>query len=313
MNPVAPALDVTALGIQITKTGDNDSPFLSEDGKKVVYISRKRPSHKQGQVYLFDLERLKERRITYQDGDCKDPVLTKDGQQVLYASSTDELKERPLLFQKNVSPTSLPPTEIYSSDLAGSQIQRLTQREGFDGAPWPRYDRPESFLYSIWNGKLFEVWQMNLQSHQQVKMLDRKDRSIESLRISPDNKRSAWIERLPNGESQIVVGPIKYQNGPERTLKLPVGEFKELNWLNDHQLVINAKLFNKKFQFYRFDLISDCIQNLFETNTDLYSPRPNSDGQGLVFVSVLNEKSDIFYKSLTTSDQCLKWEAKPVN
>jgi Tol biopolymer transport system component len=305
--PEAPAMNVSSLGIQLTQQGENDSPSLSADGKKVVFVSRKRRAHSQGQIYIFDLDSLKEKRLTYQDGDCRDPIFLKDESQIVYASNTDELKEKPLLFRHEDKSTSWPPTELYRSDLSGSDIERLTKQPGFDGFPWPRWDRPQSLTYSSLNGAFLEARQLNIESKQSVLLLAKKDRSIESMRLSPDKKQWAWIERAASGEAQIWLAPFALKISQQKALPLPAGEYKEVLWFSESKLLFVAKLpqFKKYQQIYTYDLGTQCLQNLLDTNSDLSSPRPNPEKQGLVFVSSTSSNSDIFYKSIPASDKCV--------
>lgn len=305
-NPTAPTLDVTSLGIQLTKIGSNDSPFLSADGKKLVFVGRKRPSHQQGQIYLYDLEGLKERRITYQDGECRDPIIFRDD--IIYASTTDELKERPRLFQKSQENSPYPPTELYESGISDINIDRLTHHPGFDGFPWPRPDKSSLLLFSQWNGKGLEVHQLNLKNDGILPLLSKKDRSIESLRPSPDDKQWAWIERLPDSTTQVVVSPSGFATNKQKVLNLPKGDYKDLIWATDKKLMMSAKSLKKFYQLYSFDLEKNCLQSLFDSNSDLSSPQLHSERQAIVFTSTSDGNSQIFYKSLTTSDQCLKWE-----
>jgi Tol biopolymer transport system component len=119
------------LGSSITLLGDNTSPSWSPDGEHLLFVSRNRPAHKNAQVYEFDFKTNKERRITYSDGEDSDPQYVLGGNKIVYASTTDELKERPKLFGNELPTEQNPPTEIYLSDLSGIEIQRLTHHPGF--------------------------------------------------------------------------------------------------------------------------------------------------------------------------------------
>ncbi len=310
--PSAPSLDITSLGIQLTRFGNNTSPFLSADGKQFVFISSNRPSHSQGQVYLFNLENLKEKRITYQDGECSGAALLKDGR-VVYASTTDENKERPRLLFKQDPAEGTTPTEIYLSPLNGDQIERLTRHPGLDAAPWPRQDRPDSILFSRESGKKMEILQMNIKSGQITPMLSAKDRSVESLRHSPNKKMWAWIETNGEQVSEVMISPPGFVAGKRKTLSLPVGHYRDLLWVDDQKLILSGKTLKKNYQLYSYDLNSNCLQNVFETETDLTFPQLHSERQALIFASTANGSTQIYYKSLPTSDQCLKWEESKAN
>lgn len=300
-NPEAPSLNVSSLGIQLTQQGNNDSPFVSADGKKVVYVSRKRASHQHGQIYVYDLDTLKERRVTFQDGDCRDPIILKDSKRIVYASTTDELKENPLILRPKDEKAAYPFTELYISDFSGSDIIRLTHQEGFDGFAWPRWDRPQSITFSRLVDSQLAVFQLNLDSQQTVPVLAKKDISIESMQLSPDKKSWSWIERAKSGATQVVTGPFLLAPNKQMALTLPAGEYKEVQWISAQKLLLTARIYKKYFQFYSYDLETKCLQSLFDSNSDLASPRLQIEKQGLVFSSTQDGRSDIFYKSIPTT------------
>jgi Tol biopolymer transport system component len=317
-NPNAPALNVSSLGIQLTQSGSNDSPFLSANGKKVIYVSRSRPGHAHGQIYIYDLDTLKERRVTYQDGECRDPIFLLDSKRLIYASTTDELKEKPLLLRPKETPATLPFTELYLSDESGSDIDRLTDVDGFDGFAWPRWDRPQSIIFSRQQAGFLAAYQMNLETKQSIPLLSKKDVSIESLQLSPDKKQWAWIERTAGGASQVWMAPFNLGGSKQLPLALPPGDYKEVQWMSPHRLLLTAKMVKRFFQFYSYNLEASCLQTLFDSNSDLSSPRLTSEGQALVFRSFQGGANQIFYKTLPQpSENCIAadgasgWTTKP--
>lgn len=108
-------------------------------GDRLVFVSAKRPTHQQPQIYERDLKEGVDRRITFQNGILARPRFHPKGDVIVYASSTDEVKEAGP-FLAPARPSKLPPayqepTEIYAHALAGLEIQRVSQRSGFDGEP----------------------------------------------------------------------------------------------------------------------------------------------------------------------------------
>ena len=79
----------------LTLKGQNKQARFSPEGRFILYISKDRENHKHSQVYEMDLDSREERRVTFQDGDNRDPSYHPKGQQIIYSSSTDELKENP--------------------------------------------------------------------------------------------------------------------------------------------------------------------------------------------------------------------------
>ncbi len=272
----------------------------------VVYSSRKRPGHPQSQIYIYDLETLKERRVTYQDGDCRDPIILKDLKHLVYASTTDELKESPLLLRPKDASSVYPFTDLYQSDFSGSDIDRLTQNAGFDGLPVQRIDRPQSITFSRAHDGKLAAYQLNLESKQSVLVLAKKDISIESLQVSPDKKQWAWIERTSDGKSQVFTGPYSLAASKHVPVELPAGEYKDVQWISPQKILMTAKTIKKYFQFYTYDFEKKCLQSLFDSNTDLSSPRLIAEKQSLIFASSQSGSSQIYYKTLPPpTEPCL--------
>jgi Tol biopolymer transport system component len=247
------------------------------------------------------MDSLKEKRVTYQDGECRDPIFLSDSKRIVYASTTDELKENPLLLHPSEASASYPMTDLYSSDLSGSDIQRLTQQNGFDGFAWPRPDRPQSIIFSRLVDNRLATFQLNLESRQSIPLLAKKDVSIESLRLSPDKKQWIWIERDKTGATQVLTAPYNFSPSKQQPLGLPAGDYKEILWISPQKILLTAKIQKKYVQFYTWDFEKKCLQGVFDSNTDVSSPRLHAERQGLVYASTSNGVSQIFYKSLPTS------------
>ncbi len=143
-----PFIDQKALIIKpLTSIGENAESYFSPDGKKIIYHSQKRPEHIQTQIYELNLASMRERRVTFHDGEDADGVYTSDSNYILYSSTTDEIKEEheaissvmktyaPNLVKKHETANGpdFKPYEIYLSKTDGSQISRITKSPGYDG------------------------------------------------------------------------------------------------------------------------------------------------------------------------------------
>lgn len=120
----APPTNMPATGGRVERA------VFSPDGKSLYLLLSRMPEHAGAQIYEADLQRGVLRRVTWQDGDIESFDVGPDGR-LLYASTTDELKERPHPSER--SPDEGLPTEIYLSDRFGENIQRLTDHPGYDG------------------------------------------------------------------------------------------------------------------------------------------------------------------------------------
>lgn len=296
-------------------------PSVSQDERQVVYISAKRPGHQQPQVYIYDLENLTERRITFQDGDCRDPLFVRGTQKIIYSSNTDELKENPILFEKALetpegkAQAAAASMELYLSDISGSEIKRLTTRKGFDSSAWARPDKSASFIYSLAENGKFEAWQINIDQMIQFPLLKKKNISISSLRPTPAFKKWAWIERSQPDTSQIVSSIGRAPGGKETILKLPPGDYQDLSWLDEDRILFSAKMTIKEkmssyYQLYSFDLRNSCLEKIFDSSSNLKSPQYLKNNQTLIFVSDLSNTWQIYNKALpASSGQCLEIQA----
>lgn len=236
------ALNFRPLGEPLTSSGENSSPSWSPDGQHLVFVSRNRSGHTNSQVYEYDLSESKEHRITYSDGDATDPQFVLNGQKIVYASTTDELKERPLLIRKSEKPESLdsePPSDLYLSDLAGIEITRLTNHPGFDGQIKLSGLRDDEFYFTSTKDNSKQIFKFNLKSKAITSLTDiSKLKTTNTKSIIRDfvviNNRFAWVqESLEADKNQQVFMAVG-------SLKSPMAIPLEAKTISDLQWVTNA-------------------------------------------------------------------------
>lgn len=116
--------------VVITQHPNCRRPSLSPRGRRLLTICDHQKTHAHPQLYLVDVASGESRRLTWQDGEVTE-ALWVDENRVAYASTTDEIKER--LFRTEARPSRELPTELYTSDLFGNEIVRLTENPGLDG------------------------------------------------------------------------------------------------------------------------------------------------------------------------------------
>ncbi len=78
---------------QLTLVGDNQLPSAAKTGDQIVFVSAGRNAHANNQVYLFDLQKNLERRVTFSDGEAPEAVIANGD--IFYVSDTEVVKERP--------------------------------------------------------------------------------------------------------------------------------------------------------------------------------------------------------------------------
>jgi Tol biopolymer transport system component len=319
--PVPPELNVaktaavrslsisSTLGVKLTSEGESYQPVLSAEGNEILFLSSRPETHGQPQVYLYNLELLNERRVTYQDGQCDSPVFVKKSGNIVYASTTDEIKERPALLQKNASAEF--PSELYLSDINGSSIRRLTRHPGFDGNPVDRPDKANSIYFSQEHQGVKRILQINLVSTQSIPILQKKDVSVEDFRPSPNGMKWIWREsKKDSADSSVWIAEKSLAKA--QAVAWPSGRYQDFSWIDDNRLLLSAKLTKEKyFHLLSYDLEKKCLREVLADKSDLSSPQLTPNQKSLIFVSNDDGTRQLYLRTITLdwSSACLNKDA----
>lgn len=133
----------TSMGKRLTTHGSNSQAFFHSSGTRFLFVSSNRNSHSEKQVYEYDINSQKERRVTFNDGIAQWPSYLRDTE-VVYSSNTDAIKEYPPRLYKELHEKNWAPFDIYSSDLFGNDLKRWTDSLEADTHPTPWKD---SFVF----------------------------------------------------------------------------------------------------------------------------------------------------------------------
>lgn len=284
---------------QVTFLGNNDHPRFSSDSKKIIYSSRSRNSHKGTQIYEIDLQKNKERRVTFSDGDAFDSIYISDDE-ILYSSTTDEIKESPL--QNKTFDKDFPPSDLYMSDLYGTEIVRLTQQPGYDGhSLFLAHPQRPSIVFSSRRGGLTGIYRLDLQNLPVSLISAEKDKEKRFPTLSPDSSQLVWIEKDLQTQSQSLVA-FKLKEKIPTVLKTNEGAYKDLSFAPRPP----ARLFysilrkgEKHHQIEVYDLEKQCTQVVFKGTDSLAAPAvSNEPVERLAFTRSFQDKKQIYIVNL---------------
>lgn len=284
---------------QITFLGDNDHPRFSADGTRLLYTSKSRSAHKGAQIYEIDLGKNKERRVTFSDGDAFDASYVGDSE-IIYASTTDEIKESPLLNKSFNG--DFPPADLYMSDLYGTDILRLTQQPGFDGeALFVQHASKPYMLFTSRRGDLLGIYRLDLK-HLPVSLISaEKDKEKRYPAVTPDKLQLAWVEKNLKSEEQSLV-LFKLKEKIPFVLKSGEGAYRDLFFAPKPPLRLFYSVVRKGEkhpQIEVYNLEKQCTQVVFKGADPLSAPAlSNETSERLAFVRSFQDKRQIYIAPL---------------
>ncbi|MNJ93242.1 translocation protein TolB [compost metagenome] len=277
---------------QLTFLGDNERPRFSPDGERLIF-SRSRNGHKQSQVYELNWKKNIERRVTYSDGDSFDPTYLNDDE-IIYASTTDEIKESPIL-NRNFDKDN-PPSDLYMSDLYGTNIIRMTRQPGYDAEAF-YVDIPKRpfIIFSSNRGEIRGLYRMDFKTTQTNFLNVEKGKSKRSPAVTPNHKQLAWIETdLKSSEQKIVLASIGGKN--PQILKENEGAYRDLSFGPEMPAKLYYSIVRKgdsKSQLEVYDVEQKCTRVIFKGSDSLYSPTVSVKGK-LAFARQFQDKKQIY-------------------
>lgn len=283
----------------LVDAGDSSQPAYSPRGDQLVFVSAHRPAHPHAQVYVRDGNGL-ERRITFSNGDVERPSFHPREALIVYASSMDELKEFSPLLRTPASRDQNPrrpaalatPMDIYVHDLNSYDIDRLSQREGFDGQPRFAEDG-RAVTFTVGAGPRTRV--------QSIQRATRATRVLQGLGanptdyvIAPDQTASAWLEYDP--EFARAALKLRREKQTREIAAERPGPKTDPNFSPDSRWLFWSE-FDPATQSYApfsLELETGCVRALpFTVAGSRRHPTLSPDGQWLTYTLVGVDKSRI--------------------
>lgn len=267
------------MGRQLTKLGDNQDATFSADGTRILYSSRNRSDHKNAQIYELDLETMREKRITYSDGDSLNPVYLENSVTLAYSSTTDEIKEHPALFSSQ--PKNEKGFEVYESDLQGHQILRLTKQVGdqMDLSISPL--ETHTLYYISRMNQNSAIYKMNLKTKTSSQVFAANKKMIRKPLIGKKGQ-FFWIE------GQSSVGKQNF----------PFYKIEDISWWDfvKNQILITAESKPNQWGLFIYNLDGNCLQTVFDSKLKLAAASPGKEKKLLMTVFI-DGHSQLFIKS----------------
>lgn len=314
-----------SVAVQLTQVGENTSGRFSPDDKRILFVSRKRPHHAQAQVYERNLEKMRERRVTFNEADAASPTYDDDGARVLYSSATDELKEHPEFLEKTLqringnsdsktqkTKPSIPrpdgtfgPYEVYISSVRGSDIKRLTKSRHFDGDPTIHPSGDKALYSTIQNGQL-DIFSIDLKTQKTKAFASSKAHETEPV-YSPSGDFVAWVRFSPdNKTSDILVADADGDNMQVITMKDAIHWSPQ--WSPDGQEIIFSSNLSQtnNFELYMISKDGECLSRLTYTPGNDLLPAFSRDGSEIIFTSDRSGTKQLYKMPFTPPPVCLK-------
>jgi Tol biopolymer transport system component len=262
----------------------------------------------------MDLSTLKERRVTFHDGEDTCAFYNPKGNKIFYASTTDEIKDEKRLEQSaEISPLvstavtkvrgELPPFEIYESGIDGSNISRITESDGYDSEVSVHPNGRAILFSSIRNGDL-DIYSMDL-STKKTKRLTREPGADGGAFFSPKGFQIVWRHFNPEmTQSQIFLSNSSGGEVKSLTTK------KAIHWApfwnpNGKEIVFSSNRDEaQNFELYTVDLKGLCLKRLTYSAGMDTNPSFSPDGTKIFFTSNRTGKNQIYVMDYKPPESC---------
>lgn len=292
---------------QLTVAGENTEPSFSKDGVKLLFISRERPEHSHSQVYELSLNPLRERRVTYHDGDDASPVYHPDGVRLIYSSTTDSLKNDPVFIENlkkryssqtasaEPNTAALNKFDLFISRLDGREISRVLPNNfrGQSSQPEVSLDlkgRMIAFVAESSDRSDIQVYPLSGGSLRKVTT----DREVDaSPKFSFDSSKIAWVKTVPKG-TQLTMSTLPFATGISLSEKIARHLSPSWHPDNDHIIFASDRSGEGNLDLYIYSAKTKCLTRVTQTKADENSPVLSPDGKKLVFTSNVSGRNQIY-------------------
>ncbi|MFN7824520.1 MAG: hypothetical protein ACK5P6_04075 [Pseudobdellovibrionaceae bacterium] len=283
MDP-APQVSASPLGLRLTSLGENFEPSWHNSSERFLYVTQRRPSHQSAQVYEYQLNSYRERRVTFNNSETRFPAYTAQG--LIYSSLTDALKELPEQFYPQLYQVSFGPFEIYTSDLFGNQLKRETTDALPDTEPLGADN--EDFVFVKHTKDHYEL------RSQKSGTLHRSKNLIHHLVLTPNREQIFFMD----GEQATL---YKVKSKRFEKLPQPSGRIQSLSYSRD----LNEIFFVSENRVTALRLQDSCLSESLAFPEAVQEAIISPNGAQFLLVSNLNGARHIYlYQAPTFKFNC---------
>jgi TolB protein len=297
---------------RLTVDGDNGEAYFSWDGKKLIFQSS-RNGYACDKIWTMNIDGSEKRMVSPDHGAHTCSFFLPDGQHIVFASTSGlagDCPSRPEMPKGARYVWPLYPYDIYSANLDGSGLKRLTDNPQYDAEPVVSPDGRQIVFGSQREGN-FDVYVMDSDGSNVKRLTDRTGYNGGPW-FSPDGRKIVWRAWYPETAEEkalwqdcmeknyIVAVPLDLwvmnADGSDKRLVLHNGATNFApSWHPDGKRIIfssnkddwraDIKQYGHNFELYLINLDGTGLERLTYNTTFDSFPMFSPDGRKLVFAS----------------------------
>ncbi|MFQ6610500.1 MAG: hypothetical protein ACE5D7_06845 [Fidelibacterota bacterium] len=298
--------------IQLTFKGDNGEAYLSNDGKRLIFQS-KRDGFECDKIYTMNLDGSDQKMVSADRGAHTCSYFSKDDDFIIFSSTMHEDTDCPEVFTPKDPHQYVWPLrnfEIYKANPDGSNIQQLTHNEGYD-AEATVHPFLEKIIFSSLRDGDMNLFEMDYNG-ENIKQITFDYGYDGAAFYSPDGNQIVWRAWYPKNdeeraqwaenvkENYIVAVPLEiFVADADGKNKVQLTHNGATNWApswhpDGKRIVFSSNMddwndeyhtFGHNFEIYLINVDGTGLTRVTYNDTFDSFPMFTQDGRKLVFAS----------------------------